>query len=167
MKKKNIFKVLTLTTAMLLLVGCKDVKKIADKKENLTTEVVQAEQVEQGSVQTWSIDKYPNYYTVVGKSGINPSEFPKAGKIQYGELDKLGRTTEAKGSLTFKNVEGSYGVRQKFSKDADPSGWGVQDKVKIPYSNGKHYKGFFWNRSHLIGDALGGDAIRQNVVTGT
>ena len=58
-------------------------------------------------------------------------------------------------------------MRQKFSKDADPSGWGVQDKVKIPYSNGKHYKGFFWNRSHLIGDALGGDAIRQNVVTGT
>lgn len=167
MKKQNIFKVLTLTTAMLLLVGCKDVQKIADKKENLTTEVVQAEQVEQGSVQTWSIDKYPNYYTVVGKSGINPSDFPKAGKIQYGELDKLGRTTEAKGSLTFKNVEGSYGVRQKFSKDADPSGWGVQDKVKIPYSNGKQYKGYFWNRSHLIGDALGGDAIRQNVVTGT
>lgn len=58
-------------------------------------------------------------------------------------------------------------MRQKFSKDADPSGWGVQDKVKILYSNGKHYKGFFWNRSHLIGDALGGDAIRQNVVTGT
>ena len=43
MKKKNIFKVLTVATAMLLLVGCKDVHKIADKKENLTTEVVQAE----------------------------------------------------------------------------------------------------------------------------
>ena len=164
MRKKNIFKLLTVATAMLLLVGCKDVQKIADKKDSQTTEVAQ---VAQGTVQTWSIDKYPNYYTVDGKSGINQSDFPEAGKIQYGELDKLGRTTEAKGSLTFKNVEGSYGVRQKFSKDADPSGWGVQDKVKIPYSNGKHYKGFFWNRSHLIGDALGGDAIRQNVVTGT
>ena len=61
MKKKNIFKVLTVATAMLLLVGCKDVQKIADKKESQTTEVTQVAQVEQGSVQTWSIDKYPNY----------------------------------------------------------------------------------------------------------
>lgn len=122
MGKKRIFKILTLATAMLLLVGCKDVKKIADKKDSQTTEVAQ---VEQGAVQNWSIDKYPNYYTVDGKSGINQSDFPEAGKIQYGELDKLGRTTEAKGSLTFKNVEGSYGVHQKFSKDADPSGWGI------------------------------------------
>ena len=168
MKKRKILKLLTVATATLLLVGCKDIKSVKDKftnkKEIQTTEVAQ---VEKGTAQTWSIDKYPNYYTVDGKSGINPSDFPKAGEIQYGELDELGRTTEAKGSLTFKNVKGSYGVRQKFSKDADPSGWGAQDKVKIPYSNGKRYKGFFWNRSHLIGDALGGDAIRQNVVTGT
>lgn len=127
MGKKRIFKILTLATAMLLLVGCKDVKKIADKKDSQTTEVAQ---VAQGTVQTWSIDKYPNYYTLDGKSGINKSDFPEAGKIQYGELDKLGRTTEAKGSLRFKNVEGSYGVRQKFSKDADPSGWGVQAVLK-------------------------------------
>lgn len=42
-------------------------------------------------------------------------------------------------------------MRQKFSKDADPSGWGVQDKVKIPYSNGKHYKGFFWKGDKITG----------------
>ena len=85
MRKKKIFKLLTVATAMLLLVGCKDIKdKVADKKESQTTEIAQ---VEQGSVQTWSIDKYPNYYTVVGKSGINPSDFPEAGKIQYGELE--------------------------------------------------------------------------------
>ena len=58
MEKKKIFKLLTVATAMLLLVGCKDVKKIADKKDSQTTEVAQ---VEQGTVQTWSIDKYPNY----------------------------------------------------------------------------------------------------------
>lgn len=81
MKKKNIFKLLTVATAMLLLVGCKDVQKIADKKDGQTTEVAQ---VEKGTVQTWSIDKYPNYYTVDGKSGINKSDFPEAGKIQYG-----------------------------------------------------------------------------------
>lgn len=79
MGKKRIFKILTLATAMLLLVGCKDIKdKVADKKESQTTEVAQ---VEQGSVQTWSIDKYPNYYTVDGKSGINKSDFPEADKI--------------------------------------------------------------------------------------
>ena len=58
MEKKKIFKLLTVATAMLLLVGCKDVKKIADKKDSQTTEVAQ---VEKGAVQTWSIDKYPNY----------------------------------------------------------------------------------------------------------
>lgn len=36
MRKKNIFKLLTVATAMLLLVGCKDVQKVADKKESQT-----------------------------------------------------------------------------------------------------------------------------------
>ena len=49
MEKKKIFKLLTVATAMLLLVGCKDVQKIADKKDSQTTEVAQ---VEKGAVQT-------------------------------------------------------------------------------------------------------------------
>lgn len=165
MKKGRIVKATALATVLLLMVGCKDLKnKVTEKFGSNKAQVVQ---VEKGTAPTWSIDNFPNYYVLAGKSDIDRSDYPEAGKIEYGELDSLGRTTGAKGSLTFKNVEGSYGVRQKFTKDADPSGWGVQDKVKIPYSNGKRYKGFFWNRSHLIGDALGGDAIRQNVVTGT
>lgn len=147
-----------------LLIGCKYVSRIESQLISPPKDTTQAEQE---LSLTWNIETYPDYYAVVGASDIDTNSFPEVGSIRYGELDHLGRTTEAKGSLTFENVAASYGVRQHFSKDADPSGWGIQEKIKIPYSNGKQYKGYFWNRSHLIGDALGGDAIRQNVITGT
>lgn len=40
-------------------------------------------------------------------------------------------------------------------------------KYKIEWLNGLSYVGDFWNRSHLIADSLGGDALRVNAVTGT
>lgn len=124
MKKGRIVKATALATVLLLMVGCKDLKnKVTEKFGSNKAQVVQ---VEKGTAPTWSIDNFPNYYALAGKSDIDRSDYPEAGKIEYGELDSLGRTTGAKGSLTFKNVEGSYGVRQKFTKDADPSGWGVQ-----------------------------------------
>lgn len=119
------------------------------------------------NLPTWSLDTYPNYYTVIGASNINTSDFPTTGAIEYSDLDSLGRTQIAKGSLTYANVEGSYGVRQSFSSEDDPSGWGNNDKVSIEWTNNKVYNGYFWNRSHLIADSLGGDAERDNVITGT
>lgn len=120
------------------------------------------------AVPDWDFNTFPNYYTVVGASGIDTKQFPAPGTISYGNLDQLGRSTTAKGSLTFKNVSASYGVRQQFTADDDPSGWhNNTQKTQIMWLNGKSYNGYFWNRSHLIGDALGGDAVRQNVITGT
>lgn len=162
--------------ATLLLVGCKDLKgkvssEVSKRLPFLKTEEVAT--VQEGEELNWDIATFPDYYAVAGESGVNEAEFPETGTIVYGDLDYLGRTTQAKGSLTFTNVEGSYGVRQKFGADADPSGWQKQEqKAHIAHANGKAYNGYFWNRSHLIGDALGGDAlggdaIRQNVITGT
>lgn len=44
----------------------------------------------------------------------------------------------------------------------------VDTTVRIEFKDGrKAYNGYFYNRSHLIADSLGGDAIPENLVTGT
>lgn len=121
-------------------------------------------------IPKWSIDEYSNYYVSVGKSSIKPKKFPKNGEIEYGGFDDLGRTTEVKGSLIYQNVENSRGNRLPFATDgsSDPSGWKKnEEKAEIISSNGSKYNGFFWNRSHLIANSLGGNAKRENVITGT
>lgn len=120
-----------------------------------------------GIATSWTFNDAPNYYKVLGVSDINTADFPKEGKIVYGAFDSQGRTTTAKGSLTFENVKGSYGVRQTFTEADSPSGWGHNGKVAISWLNGRVYHGYFWNKSHLIADSLGGDAERDNVITGT
>lgn len=113
-----------------------------------------------------------SYYAVLGNSQLDPSTFPTAGEIQYSPLDDYGRTRTARGSLTFANVEASYGKREKFSSSSNPSGWGFQYKATIDWKDPDtgetgSYNGFFYNRSHLIADSLGGSANRDNLVTGT
>jgi len=39
--------------------------------------------------------------------------------------------------------------------------------TKHEFPNGKIYNGYFYNRSHLIADSLGGRSYKYNVVTGT
>lgn len=115
----------------------------------------------------WSLSAYPNYYAVVGASSIDKASFPEAGKIVYSSYDSLGRTQIAKGSLTYDNVKGSYGVRQKFTEADKPTGWGNNAIVEIAWINNKTYRGFMENKSHLIADSLGGDAKQYNIITGT
>ena len=52
----------------------------------------------------------------------------------------------------------------------DPTGWPEKNqKVTITDSkdSGVSYYGWFWNRSHMVADSLGGDPIKENLVTGT
>lgn len=146
--------------------------KIAVKEKNVdTSEYLKVS-------QEWSFDLFPDYYRPLGKSNINVSEFPEKSQISYGAFDSLGRTTTAKGSLTFDNVKGSYGIRQQFTEADKPSGWlgnetvlvNGKHKIKtyqIDYLNGKSYRGAMWNKSHLIADSLGGHAKKDNIITGT
>lgn len=122
---------------------------------------------------SWSFVEYPDYYRVIGKSEIDPSTFPVNGQISYGGLDNLGRTTTVSATLTFTNVQSSYGKREQFSSTDNPSGWignATDEKGKIiPFSikwlNGKVYNGAFFNKSHLVADSLGGKATRENAIT--
>lgn len=81
-----------------------------------------------------------------------------AGNIVYDGIDSLGRTRRVVGNITYNMVEESAGWRCKFDSDVDKklSGWGDNSEVDVIYANGKHYHGYFWNRSHLIADSLGG-----------
>ena len=117
------------------------------------------------SKYTWKEKVAPNYVVTIGKAKV--SNKPKKGKIKYAKLDKYGRTGRAVGNITYKMVKDSAGWREEFADDSDPSGWGDNKIVKIKLYNGKYYKGYFWNRSHLIADSLGGKAIKRNLITGT
>ena len=122
--------------------------------------------VQAASKYTWKESVAPNYVVKVGKAKV--SKKPKKGKIKYSKLDALGRTRRAVGNITFKLVEASAGWREDIPESEDPSGWPSQNKIiKIKLYNGRIYKGYGWNRSHLIADSLGGKAIRKNLITGT
>ena len=128
------------------------------------SEAAESEVSAPGSVNSegWTefdAERYPDYYRIIDKPCDVDVELP-AGVIQYGEPDALGRTTRVVANVTPDMVEESKGWRAGFASDADDiSGWGHNQKVTIPLGNGKTYNGWFWNRSHLLADALGGYGI--------
>lgn len=86
----------------------------------------------------------------------------------YSKLDSMGRTKRVVGNINYKLVRDSAGWREDIPESEDPSGWPRNNKIiKIKLYNGRTYRGYGWNRSHLIADSLGGKAIRRNLITGT
>ena len=109
------------------------------------------------ALQSWDAESAPNFYRLVdGETTIDMSV--KAGDITYSALDSLGRTGRAVGNITYPMVEESAGWRAGFAPDVDRTlaGWGHNGKVTIDLPTGGTYSGYFWNRSHLIADSLGG-----------
>lgn len=117
------------------------------------------------SKYVWKEKVAPNYVVKIGKAKVSGK--PKKGVIKYSKLDKYGRTRRVVGNITYGMVKKSAGWREEFAEGSNPSGWGKNRIVKIKLYNGKYYKGYLWNRSHLIADSLGGRAIRKNLITGT
>jgi hypothetical protein len=150
----------------------KDFSGKAKDEYNKVKEEVKQEETTKTDIQEeteWNIVDYPDYWKSLGKSDINFNQFfVNEGEYKYSELDNLGRTGTAYAVVTLEKVEESIGWRQSWKGDVDPSGFkGNNKKAQIKLSNGKTYKGYFYNRSHLIADSLGGDPIKRNVVTGT
>ena len=112
----------------------------------------------------WSAKVAPNYVKVIGKAKVSGK--PKKGKIKYSSLDKLGRPGKVTGNITYAMVKKSAGWREEIK--VDPAGWPKKNPITaIKLYNGKQYRGYFWNRSHLIADSLGGRPIKKNLITGT
>lgn len=108
-----------------------------------------------------------DYYLVAGSSGLDPETFNQTSNFAYCEKDELGRSGQARATITSKDVFESIGHRDEFEKGDNPSGFPEKNFIaKIQTTNGL-YKGWFYNRSHLIADSLGGDAKSYNAITGT
>lgn len=92
------------------------------------------------------------------------------GKITYEGLDEQGRVKPVYARLTTQNRADakSWGRGNNPDSDkADPPGWGHNEKVTVDLPGGKQYRGYFWNRSHLIADSLGGRESVDSWITGT
>ena len=114
----------------------------------------------------WDADEYPDYYRIVGKAVVD-SDVPE-GEIWYSDLDELGRTQRAVGRITYEmRAEAKERGRLDFPSDADPSGWGHNEQLEIPLSNGKTYHGWAWNRGHEIPSAAMGSYERNNLYCST
>ena len=108
-------------------------------------------------------------YEVLGKAEIDESKFSTTYSYSHDDLD---RTTTAYGLVNYKAVMDSKGWRADFEPNSEPSGWykgkeSNNKKVSVKLPTGKIYNGYFYNRSHLIADSLGGRSYKYNVVTGT
>lgn len=118
-------------------------------------------------VSSFAADVYPDYYRVIGVSSSARDDAPDG--ITYGDLDAEGRATGAAGWIT---GEMRAAARERGRADAelpDPAGWPKSNhEVEIAgVGNHRDYHGWFWNRSHLIADSLGGDPVAENLITGT
>ena len=108
-----------------------------------------------------------DYYLVMGSSQLDPETFNKTSNYAYSEKDELGRSGQARATITSKDVFKSLGHRDEFASDDKPSGYPEKNfTAKVQTTNGL-YDGWFYNRSHLIADSLGGDAKSYNAITGT
>lgn len=115
---------------------------------------------------SWDAAACPEYYRVTGAANV-PADAPTPGEVRYGGLDALGRTQRVEATVTYGMYETARGHEAHFDKDENPSGWGHNAEATIEAPNGRSYHGYFWNRSHLLADSLGGAAARDNVITGT
>lgn len=105
-----------------------------------------------------------NYNETVGKAKFT---YKIADGVKYGKLDKFGRPTYATIRVTPKLYAKEKNEKREPIK-VDPCGWLKKNpKVVIKHKDGSTYKGFMYNRSHMIADSLGGDPIYENLVTGT
>lgn len=113
----------------------------------------------------YDAELYPDIYRIDGKA-IIPQNDLQPGDIEY-TYDKSTKTQYVHALLSYENYE--YGKRDRESiSDIDPIGWPDKNgETSVTFSDGTTYNGWFWNRSHLLGHALGGADEEKNLVTGT
>lgn len=138
------------------------VKEFKDKHSNNET-------ASNPSGSDYDESKFPDMYEVLGEAEIDERKFSTTYSYSHDDLD---RTTTAYGLVNYKAVMDSKGWRADFEPNSEPSGWykgkeSNNKKVSVKLPTGKIYNGYFYNRSHLIADSLGGRSYKYNVITGT
>lgn len=143
------------------LTGCSQLQKLVDESIPAGNPTIQAPGPEDPVPADQPED---DYYTIVG-TAEREHEPASDGSVTYCELDVLDRATCAYAELTGRTAGDSEGI------DFDTPGWADNTEVTIPALEGVEgstdYNGWFYNRSHLVADSLGGAETPENMVTGT
>ena len=165
-KLKRKTKIVLPTLIIILICGISFLYKTKtfDKIFNHSITAVAKKKAKQANTKKKKVKKSGVCYEVLGKAKFTIKE--KDG-INYGGLDDLGRPTYATAKIT-KAIIDREKTENRQPIDVNPSGWPAYNpKKKIINSDGSVYNGYFYNRSHMIADSLGGDAIVENLTTGT
>lgn len=88
------------------------------------------------------------------------------GSIIYSSIDTMSRTHAVRARLNNENYFNGKREREDIS-NIFPSGWTNNQKVLLSFADGTTYKGYFYNRSHLLAHSLGGADKSYNMITGT
>lgn len=165
MRRRSPLSLLITTAAALALVamtGCSVAEDILDEE-------LEAPQSSSDPVSLDEDDIAEDYYTVIGDAEreYQPEE---PGVIEYCSLDELERATCAYGELT-SSLRDQAQQRGRLDITVDPVGWDHNAETTIEalpdVEGSSDYNGWFYNRSHLIADSLGGEPEAENLVTGT
>lgn len=143
-----------------LLSGCSTLEKI---------EIPQPADGDVPTQEAMSDQAEGDYYTLLGEAQ-HDYEVSEPGVVQYCPLDELERAVCAYGELT-SSLRADAQARGRQDITVDPAGWGHNSETDIPglddVEGSQDYHGWFWNRSHLVADSLGGSPDHENLVTGT
>lgn len=115
----------------------------------------------------WTVQKAPNYYALLDSKDAHIDFEVERGQFVYTGWDKLGRTMRVYGCPTHQTWADSAGWRAPMPASADRiSTWGATSNqaVTLYNSDGSTYTMELWNRSHLIGDALGAATSELNLI---
>ena len=124
---------------------------------------------EQGTPsESWSLEEHPEYISILGPAEVEWDL--DHGEYLYCDLDGLERTQCAAALITQEDYFRAKETARQDISSVSPSCWGTNFKTEIVSANPEvegSYKGWFWNRSHMIADSLGGEPIQENLITGT
>lgn len=161
----------TLTTRILAFIGAATVALTlsACDSDEINRILEEASEPSSSSAPAADVQQDEDYFTVTG-TAVREYD-ATAGEVDYCDADSLGRATCAYGELTA-DTRTEAQARGRQPLNVDPAGWpSDNEKVHIPALDGvedsKDYNGWMWNRSHLLGDSIGGDPIEENLVAGT
>lgn len=114
---------------------------------------------------SWDEAACPDYWRLVGQAEVG--ELPERGEVVCLPLDRLGRARGASALVTLEAMEKGIARERESLSSLEPSGWSDNEVVEIPLSSGRTYRGYFWNRSHLVAKSLGGPDTLENLVCAT
>jgi DNA-entry nuclease len=119
----------------------------------------------------FSAETYPDYVRILSSKDRKALDILKRNTVKSGmrfTAEKgTGRTGAASGVITYSMMKKGTERERDDMASIRPSGWHANRIVTVTNPDGRRYRGYFYNRSHLIAKSLGGCDRLKNMITGT